>query len=54
MNNSKRDALQTPDADSISLTLEEYEKHFIPNLPEEFVGDVGHQTTSNSICSTSL
>ena len=25
------------DMDSISLTLEEYEKHFVPNLPEELI-----------------
>jgi hypothetical protein len=29
-----------PDMDSISLTLDEYEKHFVPNLPEELGGAV--------------
>jgi hypothetical protein len=41
------------DKDSISLTLEEYEKHFVPNLPLEMLnGDSrpedSYETSSNN------
>jgi len=43
IDNGNQEVEGNPDQDSISLTLEEYEKHFVPNLPEElFEGNHAH------------